>query len=112
MKVLRMWTDRITRGGSLRLPLIIAFVVAVTGGLGACLSAKGEWELGLAVAIARGSWPVLPVFDVLQRLGRVPEDDMYRTFNMGIGFVLIALLLLVAEPGGPRAVQTTPLEVR
>ena len=52
MKVLRMWTDRITRGGSLRLPLIIAFIVAVTGGLGACLSAKGEWELGLAVAIA------------------------------------------------------------
>ncbi len=44
---------------------------------------------GRAVAIARGSWPVLPIFEVLQKLGRVPEDDMYRTFNMGIGFVLI-----------------------
>lgn len=44
---------------------------------------------GCAVAIAKGSWPVPPIFDMLQRLGRVPEDDMYRTFNMGIGFVLI-----------------------
>jgi phosphoribosylformylglycinamidine cyclo-ligase len=44
---------------------------------------------GCAVAIAKGSWPVLPIFDLLKRLGRVPEDDMYRTFNMGIGFVLI-----------------------
>jgi len=44
---------------------------------------------GCAVAIARGSWPVLPIFELLQRLGKVPEDDMYRTFNMGIGFVLI-----------------------
>lgn len=44
---------------------------------------------GCAVAIARGSWPVLPIFDLLKKLGRVPEDDMYRTFNMGIGFVLI-----------------------
>jgi phosphoribosylformylglycinamidine cyclo-ligase len=44
---------------------------------------------GCAVAIARGSWPVLPIFTLLQKLGRVPEDDMFRTFNMGIGFVLV-----------------------
>lgn len=44
---------------------------------------------GCAVAIAKGSWPVLPIFSLLQKLGRVPEDDMYRTFNMGIGFVLV-----------------------
>jgi phosphoribosylformylglycinamidine cyclo-ligase len=44
---------------------------------------------GCAVAIAKGSWPVLPIFGLLQRLGRVPEEDMYRTFNMGIGFVLV-----------------------
>jgi len=44
---------------------------------------------GCAVEIKRDSWPVLPIFKMLQRLGQVPEDDTYRTFNMGIGFVLI-----------------------
>lgn len=44
---------------------------------------------GCAVAVAKGSWPILPIFSLLQKLGRVPEDDMYRTFNMGIGFVLV-----------------------
>ncbi|MBI4726455.1 phosphoribosylformylglycinamidine cyclo-ligase [candidate division TA06 bacterium] len=41
------------------------------------------------VKIKLGSWPALPIFDVLQQKGKVPRDDMYRTFNMGIGFVLI-----------------------
>ncbi|MBU1355484.1 MAG: phosphoribosylformylglycinamidine cyclo-ligase [Candidatus Edwardsbacteria bacterium] len=41
------------------------------------------------VEISLGSWPVLPIFDLLQKKGNVPQDDMYRTFNMGIGFVLI-----------------------
>jgi phosphoribosylformylglycinamidine cyclo-ligase len=41
------------------------------------------------IRIRLGSWPVLPVFDLMQRKGKVPQDDMYRTFNMGIGFVLI-----------------------
>lgn len=41
------------------------------------------------VEITLGGWPVLPIFDLLQKKGKVPQDDMYRTFNMGIGFVLI-----------------------
>jgi phosphoribosylformylglycinamidine cyclo-ligase len=41
------------------------------------------------VEIKLGSWPVLPVFELMQKKGKVPQDDMYRTFNMGIGFVLI-----------------------
>jgi phosphoribosylformylglycinamidine cyclo-ligase len=44
---------------------------------------------GLAVEITRGSWPVLPVFEVLKELGSIPEDDYRRTFNLGIGMVLI-----------------------
>ena len=32
---------------------------------------------------------MLPVFDVIQALGDVAEDEMYRTFNMGIGMVFI-----------------------
>ena len=41
------------------------------------------------VKIQKRSWPMLPVFDVIQALGDVAEDEMYRTFNMGIGMVFI-----------------------
>jgi phosphoribosylformylglycinamidine cyclo-ligase len=44
---------------------------------------------GTGVEIARGSWPSLPIFTHMQRLGRVPEAEMYRTFNMGIGMIII-----------------------
>lgn len=37
----------------------------------------------------RGSWPVLPVFRWLQKLGNVAEGEMDRVFNMGIGFAVI-----------------------
>jgi len=45
---------------------------------------------GAAVEIRAGSWPVLPVFELLARIGSVPEQEMYRTFNMGIGMVIVA----------------------
>ncbi|MGX7172901.1 phosphoribosylformylglycinamidine cyclo-ligase [Enterococcus ratti] len=35
-----------------------------------------------------GSWPILPIFDCLQRLGEIPEKEMFEIFNMGIGMVL------------------------
>ena len=41
------------------------------------------------VEIQKGSWPMLPVFDVMQSLGNVDEDEMFRAFNMGIGMVFI-----------------------
>ena len=41
------------------------------------------------VAIKEGSWPVLPVCDLMQRIGNVPREDMLRTFNLGIGMVVI-----------------------
>ncbi len=44
---------------------------------------------GVAARIIQGSWPVLPVYDLLARLGNVPEPEMYRTFNMGIGMVVV-----------------------
>ena len=43
---------------------------------------------GLRAAIRKGSWPVLPIFNLLQELGEVTESDMYNTFNMGIGMVM------------------------
>jgi phosphoribosylformylglycinamidine cyclo-ligase len=45
---------------------------------------------GRRVFLRRGSWPVPPVFGWLQRLGPVEESEMYRVFNMGIGFVVLA----------------------
>ena len=43
-----------------------------------------------ACAVVRlGSWPVLPIFNLIARLGHVPEPDMLRTFNLGIGMLLI-----------------------
>jgi phosphoribosylformylglycinamidine cyclo-ligase len=45
---------------------------------------------GTAVEIQRGSWPVLPVYTLMQEIGNVPEREMYRTFNMGVGMVIIS----------------------
>ena len=44
---------------------------------------------GCAVEIDKGSWPVLPVFEVMQQIGSVSEAEMYRTFNMGVGMVVV-----------------------
>ena len=44
---------------------------------------------GSAAIIELGSWPVLPIFEHLQTLGNVPQDEMLRTFNMGLGMLLV-----------------------
>ena len=42
---------------------------------------------GLAAEIELGSWPVLPVFTELQKMGGMSDRQIYNTFNMGIGMV-------------------------
>lgn len=44
---------------------------------------------GLGAEVYRGSWPVPPIFPHLQGLGNIPEEEMYRVFNMGLGLLLI-----------------------
>jgi len=44
---------------------------------------------GVAASIELGTWPVQPIFEHLQQLGNVPQDEMLRTFNMGIGMLLV-----------------------
>jgi len=44
---------------------------------------------GLGVRIERGSWPVPPIFELLRRIGDIPEDDWRRTFNLGIGMIFV-----------------------
>ncbi len=39
--------------------------------------------------IKKDSWPTPPIFDLLAKWGPVSEEEMYRVFNMGIGFVLV-----------------------
>lgn len=43
---------------------------------------------GVRAVIDRGAWRVPPVFQWLQRAGSVPQEDMFRTFNMGIGLII------------------------
>ena len=47
---------------------------------------------GTAAVVERTAWPVLPVFEHLRTLGNIPDEEMYRTFNMGIGMVLVVPL--------------------
>ena len=45
---------------------------------------------GTAVEIKKTSWPILPVFKLMQDIGNVSEAEMYRAFNMGVGMVIVA----------------------
>jgi phosphoribosylformylglycinamidine cyclo-ligase len=43
----------------------------------------------MAAIIEIGSWPVPPIFEHLQKLGNVAQEEMLRTFNMGLGMLLV-----------------------
>ncbi|MCM3786729.1 phosphoribosylformylglycinamidine cyclo-ligase [Neobacillus mesonae] len=44
---------------------------------------------GVNVEIDHGSWPILPIFKLMQEKGSISNRDMFTTFNMGIGLVLV-----------------------
>lgn len=44
---------------------------------------------GTQAEIHRGRWSEPPIFDFIQRLGKVETEEMFRTFNMGVGMVLV-----------------------
>ncbi|TFB12345.1 phosphoribosylformylglycinamidine cyclo-ligase [Candidatus Marinimicrobia bacterium MT.SAG.3] len=44
---------------------------------------------GLSLQIDWNSWQPQPIFDLIQETGEVPEKEMQKTFNMGIGFVVV-----------------------
>lgn len=72
----------VVRGG------LVKGMVHITGG-GFLENIPRVLPAGLGVRVSRGSWPILPVFSWLQKLGNVEEHEMFRTFNMGIGFILV-----------------------
>ena len=43
----------------------------------------------LDIKIQKNTWPEIPIFSCMQKIGNIGEQDMYRTFNMGIGLILI-----------------------
>ena len=43
---------------------------------------------GLCARVEKSAVKVLPIFDLIQRLGSIPERDMFNTFNMGVGMSL------------------------
>ena len=55
----------------------------ITGNLPRILSANCQ------ALVQRGSWPVPPIFQVIQKNGNIEDDEMYRVFNMGIGMVFV-----------------------
>ena len=66
----------------------VAALAHITGG-GITENLPRVLPRGTAAVIELGTWPVLPIFEHLQKLGNVPEDEMLRTFNMGIGMLLV-----------------------
>jgi phosphoribosylformylglycinamidine cyclo-ligase len=43
---------------------------------------------GLGVVIETGSWKIPPLFELLRKIGNIPEDDYRRTLNLGVGMIL------------------------
>jgi phosphoribosylformylglycinamidine cyclo-ligase len=44
---------------------------------------------GTRAVLDERRWPRPPIFDLVEAEGQVPRDEMYRTFNMGLGLVAI-----------------------
>lgn len=43
---------------------------------------------GFGAVVRKGSWPVQTIFSLIEKMGNIPPDDMRRTFNMGIGYIM------------------------
>lgn len=75
--------------GTLNADINLNGIIHITGG-GLLENIPRVLPKGMAVEINRGSWPSLPVFDLMQSIGNVDETEMFRSFNMGIGMVFVA----------------------
>lgn len=63
-------------------------LVHITGG-GITDNTPRILPAGCQAEIRLGAWPVLPIFELIARHGRVPREDMLRTFNMGLGLLVV-----------------------
>lgn len=60
----------------------------VTGG-GLAANLARVLPTGLAATVDRGTWELPPIFSLISQLGKVPQDDLERTLNVGVGMVAI-----------------------
>jgi phosphoribosylformylglycinamidine cyclo-ligase len=65
---------------------LVAGMAHITGG-GITENLPRILPKAISAVIDLGSWPVLPIFDHLRELGNVEQEEMLRTFNMGIGLI-------------------------
>jgi phosphoribosylformylglycinamidine cyclo-ligase len=63
-------------------------IAHITGG-GLVENVPRVLPAGTSARLEKSRWPRLAVFDWLQQQGNVPEAEMHRTFNCGIGMVLV-----------------------
>ncbi len=73
----KLWTAGIVRG-----------MAHITGG-GITENLPRIFQKGLGAQVELSSWQVPPLFQHLQELGDVAQDEMLRTFNMGIGMIVV-----------------------
>ena len=66
---------------------------------------------GLAVELQTKAWPALPVFSSIQSIGQINKNEMFRTFNMGIGMIIILNKNLIKEAKTILNQFTTPYEI-
>ncbi len=77
-EVRRLWDAGITVKG----------MAHITGG-GLMDNPPRIFPKSVAARIQRGSWPVPPIFQLIQRVGRISEAEMAHVFNLGLGILLI-----------------------
>ena len=73
---------------SYRVKQIVKGVAHITGG-GFIENVPRALPANCTARIEKGSWPIPPVFQLIQRLSGTDDNDMFETFNMGIGMMLI-----------------------
>jgi len=67
---------------------VVAGMAHITGG-GITENLPRILPKGTCAQVEIGSWPVLPIFEHLRALGQVSQEEMMRTFNMGVGLIAV-----------------------
>ncbi len=92
LAVHRSYLEEVTR---LRATVPVKALAHITGG-GVLDNLPRVWAAAteqtgrrLGAVIRRGTWEVPPIFDLLLRLGNIPEQEAFHAFNMGLGMLVI-----------------------
>jgi phosphoribosylformylglycinamidine cyclo-ligase len=87
LKLAGKFNPALKSAGSRR-PRIIKALAHITGG-GFVDNIPRVLPKNCDVVIRKGTWDILPIFQIIQRQGGVPEAELYQVFNMGIGMTVI-----------------------